>query len=194
MASKSPRNTLFEILSRRVRKKFVDLTEQKYHEALDWLIGAVQSHPFSIDLLSHSPSSRLGGSKSGTLFGFMGFQSGSNPIDELTKTLKSNIKYSVLKGRKKNELASVTISIPTKSAFSSLQRLPWTQESWPFLVEKGISGLQFYINDGKFPDSSRSGEGNQVNRVIRNADFAREDYLTPLFSEFRKRLLLGRRR
>jgi len=190
----SPRNTLFDLLTRRVRKKFTDLTRQKYDDALEWLVDAVKSHPFSVDLMSHSRSPRLGGSQTGTLFGFMGFPSGANPIDELTKTLRNNIKYSVVKGRKKNQLASVTVSIPTKSAFAVLQRLPWTQESWPFLVEKGISGLEFYINDGKFPDSSRSQEGNQVNRVIRNADFNKEEYLTPLFAEFRKRLLLGRQR
>lgn len=89
----------------------------------------------------------------------------------------------------KGRFFSSTVSYPSKDAFFiKLFKLKWS-EGWPVMIEQGISGLPYYIN--KESEESRSQEGVQTKRIIRSKDWEGEDYLTPLFAQFRQKLLIS---
>jgi len=189
--SQNPREAMMRILTRRIRPSLRMIAEEVFEDAKLWLLNAVEEADLSRDLRSHASSPRLGGSSTGTLFGFMGFPEGSDPVGELIHFLENTIQFRE-NPQGENRLFSASVYYPDKGSFSSLNfKLPWTDRGWPVMVEEGISGLPFYLN--KPWAGSISGEGFQSKRgEVRGADFQPEQYLTPLFSEFRQRLLLKR--
>jgi len=178
---------MWNFLTRRTRPALEDLVYSRFESAKEWLLNAVENHEISKDIESHSTSPRLG-SSTGTLFGFLGFKEGQEPIGELIGFLESHIKL-VPNMSSKGRFFSSTVSYPSKDAFfGGIFKLDWS-DGWPVMIEKGISGLPYYIN--KESEESRSQEGVQTKRTIRSKDWNGEPYLTPLFAEFRQRLLIS---
>lgn len=167
------------------------IVEERFLAAKEWLLGAVRDHPISQDIRSHAPSNRLN-SRTGTLYGFIGFEESSqnDPVGDLLEFLDDNINFYPEKTpRGKYSLFSSSVVWPTKGAFSTEKlKVKWSGRGWPVMIEEGISGLPYYIN--KSSANSRSGEGIQINKEARPTDFVAESYLSPLFAEFRQRLLL----
>jgi hypothetical protein len=187
--SRSQTDSMFASFVRQIRPVAIDLAEEKYERAKRQLLFDIALHPISIDIGSHGPSPRIG-SESGTMFGFLGFEQGSDPIAELINLFEDLIDISVLPPGSGKSLAKVIVSIPTKDALSDLSPLAWNDTPWPILIERGISGLEHYINNGK--GNSVSGEGVQVDNVVRSRDFAPEDYLTGIIAKFRQNLKIGK--
>lgn len=185
------REIMMRILKRRVRPVMQIIAEERFLAAKEWLLGAVRDHPISQDIRSHSPSSRLG-SRTGTLYGFIGFEESSqdDPVADLLEFLDDTINFYPEKTpRGKYSLFSSSITYPTKSSFSTEKlKVKWSGRGWPVMIEEGISGLPYYIN--KSSSRSRSGEGIQIDQEARPNDFVAEQYLSPLLAEFRQRLLL----
>jgi hypothetical protein len=182
-------NNWFLSFSRQIRPIIIDSVTDKFVRAKKELMIGIALHPISIDINSHSTSQKLG-STSGTLFGFLGFENGDDPIKELIELVDDLIDIEVLPPTSSKGLAKVIVTIPTKDSLNDLKPLEWTDTPWPILIEQGISGLQNYINKNK--GDGRSQEGVQSTNTIRSADFIAEDYLTGLFSQFRKNLAVGR--
>lgn len=178
---------MWNFLTRRTRPALEDLVYSRFESAKEWFLEEVRNHEISKDIESHAPSPRLG-SATGTLFGFMGFEYGQKPINELIGFLDKNIKL-IPNMASKGRFFSSTVSYPSKDAFFiKLFKLKWS-EGWPVMIEQGISGLPYYIN--KESEESRSQEGVQTKRIIRSKDWEGEDYLTPLFAQFRQKLLIS---
>ena len=180
------------ILTRRVRPTLREIVEDKFDKAKSIFLDAVRTHPISVDIMSHSPSSRLGGSTRGTLFGFIGFEANANPVESLVDFLDQNITFRP-NPPSTGTLFSSSVFYPDKNAFNIKEfTLDWIDRGWPIMIEEGISGLPYYLNKGN--SKGRSGEGIQVpNAAIRSTDFAppEEGYLSPLIAEFRKNLLIS---
>lgn len=179
---------MMAMLTRQIRPALREIAHAKFEAAKQWLVDAVRAHPVSRDINSHRPSSLLGGSQTGTLFGFLGMESGSDPVEELVDFLENNIIYSESPGRR--GLYSATIKFPSKSEMNSDSYLcpHWINVAWPILIEDGASGLAYYLN--QFSPNSISEEGIQVKNVVRNADFKGTPFLSPLVAQFRSKLLL----
>lgn len=190
------RNTdiMMRVLTRRVRPKLRSIALEKFDSAKDKLLWGVREHPISKDINSHGTSTLLAGSKTGTLYGFMGFDSNeqSDPVGDLVEFLDQNIEF-IEKRKRVNSLFSCSVVYPAKSAFNIKEfELPWTSGlGWPTMIELGISGLQNYINVNS--GNSLSGEGIQSKNIVRpGAQFPSGlQYLTPLFEKFRKDLLIS---
>lgn len=182
---------MMKILTRRVRPVLRAIVLEKFEEAKSWLLEAVANHSISHDISSHSASPRLSGSASGTLYGFIGFDANSqpDPVGDLVQFLDDEINFEE-RPAMVGKLFSSSVKYPSKQAFNIEEFvIPWEGKPWPLMIEDGISGLQHYINIGS--PNSRSQEGIQVQKNIRSADFSGEPYLTPIFEQFRKKLLLG---
>ncbi len=181
---------MMRILTRRIRPVLRVIAIERFEEAKSWLQKEIMNHPITQDLNSHSTSPFVGGSATGTLYGFIGFNENDqpNPVEDLLTFLDERISYS--ERQTTGKLFSCSISVPSKQEFNEDDSLvvAWTGKAWPLMIEDGISGLGNYLN---IPHpNSESGEGIQVSRSIRGGDFGGAPYLTPLFEGFRKKLLL----
>lgn len=161
----------------------VKLNSFNRHKSI--LLQKVKSHPISVELSSHtSPSSFLKGTN-GSLFGFIGFQANSNPVEDLMDFLEDNIKFLPATTMSLQGVTSFGATIPSMSDFKFLFPLFWEPDrSWVYSIEDGISGLGYYINN-KY---GRSKEGIQVQSVVNKSEFVPVPFLTPIFKEFKERM------
>lgn len=125
------------------------------------------------------------------LFSFIGFDQGTNPVDELRPFFDPShpdgpkIRY--LKGSSAKGLEfRFAITIPDKDKIYNATPMPWAPGlSWVDRIEKGIPGLGHFLNkEGKA--GSRSGGGIQLKNQIRSGRFKNRSYLTKLLKEFLK--------
>jgi len=184
------RQVMMGTLVRRISPRLRIVARVKFEAAKSWFLDAVENHHVSEDIRSGSQSPLLS-SSTGTLFGFLGFNQGDEPISKLLEVLDRTITYQEAAIKPKNSLYSVAVGFPTKSQLIGAGVVtPWdSSRPWVSAIEEGISGLPYYLN--KKWGGSRSGEGFQVKRgSVRTAEFTGVTYLTPLISQFRKRLLL----
>lgn len=191
---KRNRDVMMRILARQTRPQLRMIVEQKFHSAKEKLLREVAAHPISVDINSHARSPLLSGSKTGTLYGFLGFDQMENPdpIEDLIDFLDATIIFEPRMAQTKNRLFSSVVVYPDKEAFNKARfHLPWSSRGWPLMVEEGVSGLPYYIN--KPSKNSFSGEGIQIDHPVRQGDFAppANGYLSPLLASFRRRLLLS---
>jgi len=184
------RSVMMAGLTRRVRPRLRKIARLNFESAKIWFLNAVENHHVSQDILSHAESPLLNYSQ-GTLFGFLGFNQGDDPISKLLQVLDSKITYQEAAMLPKNSLYSVIVKFPSKSDLIGAGVVtPWdSSRPWVSAIEDGISGLPYYLN--KSWGGSKSGEGFQVKRgAVRSSEFTGISYLTPLISQFRKRLLI----
>ena len=185
-ARRSNTQIMMKGLTRRVRPTARLMAKNKFDTAKRWLIGAVESHHVSEDIRSLGNSPILGAK--GSLFGFMGFHKGDDPVGRLISFLEEEIKYQEAFTPPKGSLYSVSVVFPTKSQMVSGGIVtPWDQsQPWVSAIEHGISGLPHFLSK----NAGNSGQGIQVKGTIRSSDFSGVSYLTPLIAKFRQRLLL----
>ena len=139
-------------------------------------------------------SGTLGGY--GNLFSFIGFDSGSEPIEALQRTLEMGTYMRQTVYRNKAWYFQVTL--PTNEAVSKASQMPWEHgNSWAFAVEKEISGLSHYMYRRKgIGSTSKSGTGLQigVDGETEHYDYQTDPvftsvlYITEILRNFRERI------
>lgn len=160
--------------------------KQYFEEVKKDVLDQVRAHPVSQELENHTnPSAFLSGVR-GTLFGFMGFQSGSQPVQALISFLDANLKYTI--SRRVRGSTKLTIVIPDYADMRSDKTLslPWDSLAWPEAIEKGISGLGYYLF--KRGGNSRSGDGVQLRKELRSANFQTKPFLSVIFKRAETKL------
>ena len=78
------------------------------------------------------------------------------------------------------------VIIPTNDELAAVSRLPCETGSLLFKIEKGMSGLGYYLYQRKNIRASRSGTGIQVDGKIRQGMFKRTSYISGLLARFRR--------
>ena len=123
----------------------------------------------------------MGGS--GNLFSFIGFESNSDPTNEIEKLLLSTSFRFLKLG---NKSVDFTIYLPSAKEIFSVTPMPWASgRSWARGIETGISGLGYYLL--KESDSSRSGLGIQSPRRVRKkSKFKNTQYISALIKKYEK--------
>jgi len=114
------------------------------------LMQEFSAHPVTKEIESASQNSStpnisntLGGY--GNLFGFLGFNQGSDPIAPVREVLDEKTQLQSIKIRSYDEKIYVTISVPEASDFDSAAALEWDTRNWVEGIEKGISGFQNFM-------------------------------------------------
>ncbi len=145
------------------------------------ILNEIKNHELSKDLMSHEQSEYLNGRK-GTLFGFLGFEANTNPVQELIDFLDDFWKIEPVA---KFGLRGMTVDIklkivkPTDLKNAGLL-LKWQPSlAWPYAVEGNISNLPFFLSIEK----GRSLEGIQLKtrRKEMTAEFHGVDYISGIF-------------
>ena len=157
------------------------------------LITNFKSHPVTKEILSGPDAINESGTiiGPGNLFSFIGFYNSDRPISPVLQLLMSGITLSkvnpkITKG-KSGVFLSFEIKIPTERDFAQVSRMPWETGSWLYRIERGMSGLGYYIYE-KSIRASRSGTGIQADGKIRTGMYKRTSYFSALLSTFRKKV------
>lgn len=164
----------------------------KFNQAKQLLLREVREHPICEELSTRPNNSRFLGGAAGTLYGFLGFEDGQEPVEDLLDFLAANILFQINRPTAIGVFPT-TVLIPSLEDIESEGSLsiPWDSRPWPIAVEEGISGLPHYLF---LEEKGRSLEGIQAkdrrgNLIkIRSQDFKPVPFLKPIFARFRKRL------
>jgi hypothetical protein len=132
----------------------------------------------------------------GSLYGFIGFVDGTNPIDEVRSYLKGtghvNKSARLQKRGVRGGSYEFKVEVPDMNAIEALTPMPWEGgRSWTRAIERGISGLSNYMLNHSA--SSRSGQGIQSkNRMYQAAMYKPTKYLSAMINNY-VRILQGRK-
>lgn len=164
--------------------------KERVEKSRDEMLEDIESHPVSREISegpnSDNKSNTLGGY--GNLFSFIGFNRGSDPVEDITTELRKPVKTKVKRvfwGRGK---FTVDTNLPSQKEVESKAQIPWANGlSWAEGIEKGISGLGQYFFKGRFSAVSRSGTGVQ-GKSNTGRSFRPTQYLTKIYKDFFERI------
>jgi hypothetical protein len=170
---------------RNVVREFDRVAQEQFQKIKKKMLAEFENHQVTKDLESFGSSDLV---PRGTLFGFLGFEKGQNPVDALRDVLERGT--TIRPGRiKMNQGERVyVVTIPTKDELYAATPLPWAPgRSWLKAVEFGISGLGNYMAVSS--SSSRSGEGIQVENANLGGRFRNVKYISSILKNMQKELL-----
>lgn len=145
------------------------------------------SHPVTREILAGPKASNISGTLGGygNLFSFIGFESGTNPIQPIVDLLDQT-KYDI--GRIHMGNITINVEIPSKEQIFKATPLPWAPGiSWAERIEIGLSGLGQYLNTAS--DFSRSGQGIQSSKVQKGGSFKNTKYISDFINRWHKKFL-----
>ena len=184
------------LVSPQAKRSAYQQANTAFEQAKAKMIKEFDSHPITKEL-SAGPDSRnvsgtLGGR--GNLFSFIGFMSTDNPTFIVRELLKQSRLKRVprVTPRGRNEfIISFQGIMPSKRDLESVSPMPFEKgRSWLTSIERGISGLSYYIyNKLKNIKSSRSGTGIQISHpYISGLRYKPVSYISPILNNFKKEL------
>lgn len=186
-------NSVMRRVRRRIRPRLVQEALQRFLIAKQQLLADIEAHPISQELRNFdSPSKFLNGGK-GTLYGFLGFPAGTDPVGELTALVDNAITFEA--GRTwSNNILPVFIQFLGTEDLKKLTPLPWQSSlPWPVVIETfTLSPLVSRFLEARDRSLGISRLGIQSKNQVRNASFKNTQYLTPIFEDFRENIVRGR--
>lgn len=173
-----------------IRLAALEIAESKIDDSKKNLLENFSSHDVTREIEGGAGANNISGTLGGygNLFSFIGFQSGFDPVSSVKKLINKIriFRKPIIKQEKNGVLVSFNVNSPKLSDFENETPMPWASgRSWLTGIEKGISGLGYFISrDG----DGRSEGGQQADKKIRQASFRRVSYFTKMYSDFFKRL------
>ncbi len=147
------------------------------------LLKEYDMHPVTRDLNNETNAGLV---VKGTLFGFLGFESGSAPAEDFRKFLDKSITMRFIKNNNRQGVRSYRVEIPNKDDIYGATPLPWASgRSWVKAIEQGISGMGNYIDLES--SASRSGEGFQAKHSSGGV-FRNTSYISSIINNFKNKL------
>ena len=141
-------------------------------------------------------SNTLGGR--GNLFSFIGFMSNDDPTRIVEKAILDSRLNRTPSIRRVGKSATFTVTfvatVPNKKELESITPMPFEKgRSWLTGIERGISGLSYYIyNKVKGIKGSRSGKAIQSKHpYMSGLRYKPTSYISPILNNLRKRLITG---
>lgn len=168
------------------------LIDPKIQERQSELIKEFEANPITIELDAGPRASNTSGTLGGygNLFSFIGFSSGDNPTQIISKIFSEKIKFKV---RRKNNSGryQITFFIPSIEEIYGLTPIPWMAgKSWARSIEEGgLTNLGQYLFSSTGFDSSSSGTGIQAKNRSSGVSFKRMPYVGKLIKDFKQKLL-----
>ena len=170
-------------------------------EAKKELISNFEQHPVTKEIEAGSENNfnfsrtlqGLGYGK-GSLFGFIGFVESDKPMD-IVRLYLSRVGR-VSSGAKtaiRGEFTTFTYKVtsPNMQEIESITPMPWEGgRSWIRAIERGISGLGYYLLTKS--KGSRSGQGVQVTNQLRTATYRPTKYMSNIIKNYGNFLRTGK--
>ena len=126
-----------------LEKKIMPKLEKQFERAKQAALLAFENHPVTKEIeagkASGNSSGTLGGE--GSLYSFIGFNAGDDPISKLREFLSSKIKI-INKGARKSDMVFyISVDLPSEDDLAEVTPLPWAPgRSWAEGIEKGLAG------------------------------------------------------
>jgi len=165
---------------------------KKANEIKEEALSDLNKHPVTREIEAGPDamgSPLLGGQ--GSLFGFLGFNQGSQPVEIIRTIFDKMLQVKRNQGvLKKVSGTNFTIeynigNVPTVTDIYSLTPLPWSTKSWVKGVERGITN---YANTVfKDSENSRSGVAVQSKQQINFIRFNPTPYVDMILKDARKK-------
>jgi hypothetical protein len=175
-----------------VNKILIDKINKAVKIAHDQMISDFESHPVTKEIESGVSGWNQSGTLSGygNLYTFIGFEEGMDPIAPIRYLLEKAISVKIMPPSQKSMVSNFLIELPSKQEIFSASPMPWAEgRSWAEGIEKGISGLGYYLNKLSF--KSRSEEGIQAKTKIRNGAFKNTKYLSNILNDLSRNIRRG---
>ena len=185
------------------RRLFIDeafeIAEQDFIIKRDLLLSDFDNHDVTRELRDEQEA---GGNISGTLnghgnlFSFLGFYQGTDPTQDVRETLEDNTRIIKSSRGAKYSKNGITYSFQVVTAaiggeIAAASPLPFnTGRSWVLALERGASGLNYYIKhylfdpERDFGVKSRSGTAIQVKPELISISFVKIQYLSEIINKF----------
>ena len=183
--------------SKRVQETMRGKMQEKFDDAKEELIRDFMEHDVSREILDPSKgniSGTLDGKDNKSLFGFIGFEAGSEPILEVAAKLENETQLSKEPPKIQGKKMIFKIRHPSLKELYQATPMPWESgRSWLYGISHGISGFGNFLA-GFFQNlaASRSGQGIQVKESIRSDSFKpRRDYIESMIAKFRAKFGSG---
>lgn len=175
------------------KRMALEMAEEKFESAKIEMMNEFNSHAVTQELEGgpegENVSSTLGGY--GNLYSFIGFQEGYDPTAAIKGYLESKVELKrgarLVKG-KSEDTYLFEVATPVIAEIEDLTPSPWEGKSWTRGIERGISGLGYYIYSKiKNFKNSRSGLGIQAEPKIRELAYKPVKYLSTIVNNFKQK-------
>ena len=168
------------ILKKEINTKFKKIKKEMIQEFL--------SLPVTQELLGGPDAPNISGTLGGvtSLFAFIGFDSGDQPIAPILNALERTQLQYLKELKQTNKVGGVfTVTLPTAEQIFSITPMPWAiGRSWAQGIETGISGLGFLLRKkGK----GRSGVALQSRVKVRGGRFRNTAYISSFIKKYERR-------
>ena len=170
-----------DFFNRKIGPQEYQVAQKFFDDLKKEIIDQILADPVSQELINHTNPSQILGIR-GTLFGFLGLVEGFEPMNEIVKIVDSTMSFKLSK-RLVRKGYKMTVTVPTLDDFRTPDLLlPWEGgRGLVDAIEKGVSGLSYYIESRKNIAYSRSGEGIQTKKPVRQQEFRKKDWITKVF-------------
>lgn len=173
-----------------VKEASFKMFQQFFNDYKRKMMFQFNRHPVTLELkagpTASNMSNTLDGYEQGNLFSFIGFDSGTDPTEELKDLLETGTNFRQTVYRDGGWYFLVTA--PTRAEILAVTQMPWEGgNSWAFGIEKGISGLSHYMY--KKWGGSRSKQAFQLPyENMEEAVFKTRPYISQILSTFRNKI------
>lgn len=185
-----------------VKKVAFGAAEKRAQDAKDEMLEAFEESPITREIdagaentINFSKNLIGIGYGEGSLFGFIGFDESDDPISLVRDYLNASGKiYKTPKIIKSGGKVSYkyTVQIPNAKNLFAMTPMPWESgRSWVRSIEKGISGLGYYLLSNS--PKSRSGQGVQASHQLRKAVYRPTKYISSIVDAYSKYLKTGKK-
>ena len=161
------------------------LITKEFDRIKNQMLQEFNSHPVTLEIEGGINASNISGTLGNktNLFSFIGFEEGDSPINPIRELLNKSI-FRIHGGNA--SIAIATFEIPTAKMIFSITPMAWaTGRSWARGIERGISGLGYYL---KKSQGSRSGFGIQSRfQVTKGLKFKNTQYISALINKYEKK-------
>lgn len=172
--------------SKKLEKNADLIIKKKLDTAQKEFLNDFDQHPITQELSSKESASNISNTLNGkgNLFTFIGFEKSSNPVEDLRNLIINQFNFRRIRNSKN---IKYSISFPSLDKLRRGTPMPWEGgRSWVEAIEKGISGLSYYLF--KKSNASRSGGGLQSNNKVSAASYKPRSYLSEITEKFKRNI------
>jgi hypothetical protein len=172
-----------------IKDDFEKRIERSFNNIKSAMIRELMNHPITKEIQEGAGASNSSGTLNGygNLFSFIGFESGSSPVDPIIEQFDKT----VIQFRQLTDDGPVwNIYMPAPEDVWEVTPMPWAEgRSWAKGIETGISGVGWYLFDGeKGYAQSRSGTAIQTkSKIVSKVKFKNVKYISDILRRYEKK-------
>jgi len=173
-----------------IKSAALEIAESKLDDETKRFLNEFESHPVTREIEEGESGENISGTLGGygNLFSFIGFENGAKPVEAVKNLIEKIRIIGSGKGEKGKKYGQVIfkVYVPSVEEFENNTPMPWAKgRSWLTGIEKGISGLGYFISKANF---GRSRGGVQSNDAVRSGGFRNVSYFSGIYKKFIRRL------